>query len=232
VAEPAWGAGQSARRFIYVTISTGLASVWSLTVNYIGAWGAHPEIGHHIIDPSDQPVIVSTRLLGKLQWAALQETFIIWMPDRFVRQQRMAKSGRCEPLRCLPGIWIWFCQPGDHVYPGRDCSWRRFDAQQDIILGYNLQTVHAIAVKFLTIKLAWYRGFGLDTGLAGAAQAWFHRFHEKPGFRGRWSSLITLFSVHRLVIQIIRIYGLLVLSLSTGLGKPPKVIYRHQRRFT
>jgi glucokinase len=51
--EWAWGAGMEAHRFLYVTVSTGIGA--GLVVDgriYRGVEGAHPEIGHHVIDPS------------------------------------------------------------------------------------------------------------------------------------------------------------------------------------
>ena len=51
--ELAWGAGQGARRFIYVTVSTGIGVGLVLDGRlYRGVEAAHPEIGHHVIDPS------------------------------------------------------------------------------------------------------------------------------------------------------------------------------------
>jgi glucokinase len=51
--EQAWGAGMGAKRFLYVTISTGIGGglVFDGRI-YRGVDGAHPEIGHHVIDPS------------------------------------------------------------------------------------------------------------------------------------------------------------------------------------
>ena len=51
--EWAWGAGKDAKRFVYVTVSTGIGV--GLVFDgclYRGVDGAHPEIGHHVIDPS------------------------------------------------------------------------------------------------------------------------------------------------------------------------------------
>jgi glucokinase len=51
--ELAWGAGRGAKRFIYVTVSTGIGG--GLVIDgrlYRGVDGAHPEIGHHVIDPA------------------------------------------------------------------------------------------------------------------------------------------------------------------------------------
>jgi len=51
--ELAWGAGHGARRFLYVTISTGIGVGMVFDRHlYRGVEGAHPELGHHVIDPS------------------------------------------------------------------------------------------------------------------------------------------------------------------------------------
>jgi glucokinase len=51
--EWAWGAGRGAQTFMLVTVGTGIGA--GLIIGgrlYRGVNGAHPEIGHHIIDPS------------------------------------------------------------------------------------------------------------------------------------------------------------------------------------
>jgi glucokinase len=51
--EHAWGAGAGSKRFIYVTVSTGIGVGLVFDGQlYRGVDGAHPEIGHHVIDPS------------------------------------------------------------------------------------------------------------------------------------------------------------------------------------
>jgi glucokinase len=51
--EAAWGAGKGAKRFIYVTVSTGIGGGMVFDGHlYRGVDGSHPEIGHHVIDPS------------------------------------------------------------------------------------------------------------------------------------------------------------------------------------
>jgi len=50
--ESAWGAGRSAKRFLYVTVSTGIGGGLVFDGKlYRGVDGAHPEVGHHVIDP-------------------------------------------------------------------------------------------------------------------------------------------------------------------------------------
>jgi glucokinase len=51
--EAGWGAGRNKRRLLYVTVGTGIGT--GLLVDgeiYRGVDGSHPEIGHHLIDPS------------------------------------------------------------------------------------------------------------------------------------------------------------------------------------
>ena len=56
LAEVLWGAGRDVERFLYLTLSTGIGA--GLVLNgklYRGKGGAHPEVGHHSIDPSGPP---------------------------------------------------------------------------------------------------------------------------------------------------------------------------------
>jgi len=51
--EAVWGAGKGKASLIYVTISTGIGAGVILEGKvYRGAGGCHPEVGHHIIEPS------------------------------------------------------------------------------------------------------------------------------------------------------------------------------------
>jgi len=54
--EAGWGAGKNRSRLVYVTIGTGIGGGIILDGDlYRGVDGAHPEIGHHVIDPSGPP---------------------------------------------------------------------------------------------------------------------------------------------------------------------------------
>src|ERR1700722_19425479 len=53
LAEAGWGAGQNRSRLIYVTVGTGIGGGMVFDGKlYRGVDGAHPEVGHHVIDPS------------------------------------------------------------------------------------------------------------------------------------------------------------------------------------
>ncbi len=53
LAEAGWGAGRNRKRLIYVTVGTGIGGGIVLDGElYRGVDGAHPEIGHQVIDPA------------------------------------------------------------------------------------------------------------------------------------------------------------------------------------
>jgi glucokinase len=53
LAEAGWGAGRNRSRLIYVTVGTGIGGGIILEGElYRGVDGAHPEVGHQVIDPS------------------------------------------------------------------------------------------------------------------------------------------------------------------------------------
>ena len=53
LAEAGWGAGQNRTRLIYVTVGTGIGGGMVFDGKlYRGVDGAHPEVGHHVVDPA------------------------------------------------------------------------------------------------------------------------------------------------------------------------------------
>src|SRR5271168_4265106 len=53
LAEAGWGAGRSRSRLIYVTVGTGIGGGMVFDGKlYRGVDGAHPEVGHHVVDPA------------------------------------------------------------------------------------------------------------------------------------------------------------------------------------
>ena len=56
LAEASWGSGQYKSRLLYVTVGTGIGGGVVLDGElYRGVDGAHPELGHHVVDPSGPP---------------------------------------------------------------------------------------------------------------------------------------------------------------------------------
>jgi glucokinase len=75
-----WGSGKNASRFIYVTVSTGIGV--GIVIDgqlYRGAAGAHPEIGHHVIDPAGPPCTCGAR--GCWESLASGPAMVKWLDD-------------------------------------------------------------------------------------------------------------------------------------------------------
>lgn len=54
--EVAWGAGTNKKKLIYVTVGTGIGTGFIVDGNlYRGVDHSHPEMGHHLLDPSGPP---------------------------------------------------------------------------------------------------------------------------------------------------------------------------------
>jgi glucokinase len=54
--EAGWGAGRNKKRLMYVTVGTGIGTGFIVDGRlYRGVDGSHPEVGHHLIDPSGPP---------------------------------------------------------------------------------------------------------------------------------------------------------------------------------
>lgn len=188
LAEARWGAAKCNERFIYVTVSTGIGGGIVLSGElYRGARGAHPELGHQIIDASGP--LCYCRAHGCWESLASGSAIVSWVKE----QQPDTAVGTAEEVCIL-------AQQGDLLA-------QRAVAREGYYLGLglaNLVTVFtpdAIALGggvmksghlFLDRALEVVRevctqvpaektqialaSLGPDTGLAGAAQAWNSRY--------------------------------------------------------
>ncbi len=60
--EAGWGAGKNKTRLMYVTVGTGIGAALVIDGQiYRGVAHSHPEIGHHVIDPSGPPCLCGFR---------------------------------------------------------------------------------------------------------------------------------------------------------------------------
>jgi len=98
LAEAHWGAGQHSRRFVYVTISTGVGAGIVLSGDlYRGVDGAHPEIGHHIVDASGPRCYCGARGC----WEALASGLAMaeWMRQQIPAENGWSAARICELAR-------------------------------------------------------------------------------------------------------------------------------------
>jgi len=191
-----WGAGKSRKRFLYVTVGTGIGvSVILDGKVYRGVDGCHPEIGHHIIDPSGPPCSCGVR--GCWESLAAGPAMRTWLRDNApptygnrdlsareicARAQdsddwaRRAVEREARYLGLGLANLITLFAPEAIVLGGSVMKSAHlfFDRMHEVIR----QNCHLVPVERVEITLA---SLGADAGLIGAAQVWHHRFERCGG---------------------------------------------------
>jgi glucokinase len=179
----------------YVTISTGIGGGILLDGRlYRGAAGAHPEIGHHLIDPSGPACFWGAHGcreslasgLALARWyheqSELLPTGQAQANDLDARQIRplaeagdplarkaMARAGNFIGIG-LANLVTLFTPDRIALGGGMINSWRLLEA---IVRETVRQNCGLVPYQRTIIAPA---ALGLDTGLLGAAQVWFQRY--------------------------------------------------------
>jgi glucokinase len=99
LAEAGWGAGRNRTRLIYVTVGTGIGGGIILDGKlYRGVAGAHPEVGHHVLDPSGPECSCGFR--GCWESLAAGPAMVAWMdkhaPVGYLHRQGITAKRICE----------------------------------------------------------------------------------------------------------------------------------------
>lgn len=199
--EAAWGAGQGAGRCVYVTVSTGIGVGIVLDGRlYRGAGGAHPEVGHIIIDWSNGPVCFCG---GRGCWESLaagpalaawyvQQRHERGLPDdeetrvdaRVICQRADQGESLAQEAVMREGYYLGIGLANlistfvpDVIVLGGGVmeSWPMFQNQA---LTMVRQSCGLVPFERTTIRRA---SLGARTGLAGAARVWFHRMGSSRG---------------------------------------------------
>jgi glucokinase-like ROK family protein len=185
--EWAWGTGRGADPFLLVTVGTGIGV--GVIINgklYRGVDGAHPELGHHVIDPSGPGCFCGAR--GCWESMACGPAMERWAQENHPQGRQLSARELCS-----------LADQGDaHAQESVQRTARYLGlgianlvtlfAPQMIALGGGLLQSHHLflpaireavrtncglvpheRVKILPASL------GADTGLAGAAQVWLNR---------------------------------------------------------
>jgi glucokinase len=195
LAEASWGAGKHKSRLVYVTVGTGIGGGVVLDGQlYRGVDGAHPELGHHVIDPSGPPCSCGFR--GCWESLAAGPAMAAWF-----KSQAPADHPRRESVNARDICQL--AQQGDELA-------RRTVEREAYYLGLglanliNLFAPDAIVLSGSVLKssLLFMDGIrsviirgcrfvpfekaqltmaslGEDANLIGAARVWHHRF--EPG---------------------------------------------------
>ena len=188
--EGTWGAGRGARNFICVTVGTGIGGGLVLGGRlYRGQDGLHPEIGHHVIDPSGPACSCGAR--GCWESLASGPALADWysaatgesVDAAAICARAEQGDGRAGEAVAREGRWLGLglanliplfvpdvIALGGGVMRSRHLFWDEMQAT----IRAACRLIPAEKVRLLPAAL------GSDAGLIGAACAWTHRFHSPP----------------------------------------------------
>jgi len=188
--EACWGTDVAAGKFIYVTISTGIGGGILLDGQlYRGVDGAHPEIGHQVLDYSGPHCYCGAR--GCWEILASGPAMVAWMLEQDPKSQIVGAADICDRARHGDPL-ATRCVEREGFYVGLGLSnLITMFAPDRIALGGGvmkssdlfMETAKKVIRDFCTqvpsektqVTLA---SLGPDAGLRGAAQAWLLRHHR------------------------------------------------------
>ncbi len=195
LAEAGWGIGQGSDRFIYVTISTGIgAGIILFGRLYRGVEGSHPEIGHHVLDPSGPLCYCKAR--GCWESLASGPAMAEWARAQNPERGALTAEQICEMARQGDEVACRAVErEGDYIglglanlvtmfVPDTIALGGGLMKSADLFLDRARAVVRTISTQVPTEKTRIMpASLGADAGLIGAAQAWIHR-HSGGGTHG------------------------------------------------
>ncbi|MGA8539988.1 MAG: ROK family protein [Terriglobales bacterium] len=188
-----WGAGNSKTRFLYVIVGTGIGvSVILDGKVYRGVDGCHPEIGHHIIDPSGPVCSCGARGCWESLAAGPAMTVLLGKdaPATYANGNLTARE-ICSRAQNSEE-WAQRAVDREAYYLGLGlANLITLFAPETIVLGGSVmksahlfldrtrevirQNCKLVPVDRVEIRLA---SLGADAGVIGAAQVWHDRYER------------------------------------------------------
>lgn len=97
--EAGWGSGRNKSRLVYVTVGTGIGGGVVFDGHlYRGVDGAHPELGHHVIDPAGP--LCSCGFHGCWESLATGPAMVAWLaanaPDDYPHRDNLTAERICQ----------------------------------------------------------------------------------------------------------------------------------------
>jgi glucokinase len=192
LAEAGWGAGRNRTRLIYVTVGTGIGGGTVLDGKlYRGVDGAHPEVGHHVVDPAGPQCTCGFR--GCWESLAAGPAMVAWFqhnapendPHREgITAKRICELAREEDVVALKAVeteayylglglanLINLFTPDAIVLSGS--VMKSSDLFLDRIRALIRSGCRFVPAEKTELMLA---SLGDDTNLIGAARVWHYRF--------------------------------------------------------
>jgi glucokinase len=190
--EAGWGAGKNKSRLIYVTVGTGIGTGLILDGQiYRGVDQSHPEIGHHLIDPSGPPCQCGFR--GCWESLAAGPAMVTWLesnaPPNYSHRADLTAKKICELAR-QGDAWALLAVEHEGRYLGLGlANLVTMFVPEVIVLGGSvmksaplfldgIRKIISASCRFVPyekVELA-LASLGEDSNLIGAARVWYHRF--------------------------------------------------------
>jgi len=197
--EAGWGAGRDRSRLIYVTVGTGIGVGVLLDGHvYRGVDQAHPEIGHHLIDPSGP--LCDCGFHGCWESLAAGPAMVGWLesnaPFDYPHRSGLTAKKICE-LAETGEKWALQAVAREGTYLGLGlANLVTMFVPEVIVLGGSVMKSSGLflekarqliasscrLVPFARTELA-LASLGEDTNLIGAARVWYHHFGKEAGAR-------------------------------------------------
>jgi glucokinase len=199
LAEAGWGAGANKKRLVYVTVGTGIGTGLILDGEvYRGVDQSHPEIGHHLIDPSGPPCLCGFR--GCWESLAAGPAMVTWIernaPKEYFHSAGLTAKKICELAR-QGDAWAMRSVEQESRYLGLGlANLITMFVPEVIVLGGSVMKSSDIfltgireviatscrLVPFEKTELA-LASLGDDSNLIGAARVWHYRFASEGATR-------------------------------------------------
>jgi len=194
LAEAGWGAGRNRSRLIYVTVGTGIGGGIALDGKlYRGVDGAHPEIGHQVLDPSGPPCSCGFR--GCWEALAAGPAMAAWLeshaPAAYPHRQGINAKRICELAQQGDAVAL---QAIEHeaYYLGLGLAnlINLFTPDAIVLSGSVMKSAPLFLDRIRAVIRSGCRfvpaektqltlaSLGEDTNLIGAARVWHYRFGQ------------------------------------------------------
>jgi len=198
--EAGWGAGRNKKTLMYVTIGTGIGT--GLIVDgrlYRGVDDSHPEIGHHLIDPSGPSCVCGFR--GCWESLAAGPAMAEWMkkeaPANYAHRDGLTARRICELARAGDELARRAVERETYYLGLGLANLVTIFTPDAIVLGGSImksadlflegvrkiihESCRLVPCDRTELALA---SLGEDANLIGAARVWHHRFPGEGGQRG------------------------------------------------
>ena len=194
LAEAGWGAGRNRTRLIYVTVGTGIGGGIVLDGKlYRGVDGAHPEVGHHIVDPAGPQCSCGFR--GCWESLAAGPAMVAWFqhnaPENHPHREGITAKRICELARAEDVVAIKAVETEAYYLGLGLANLINLFAPDAIVLSGSVMKssdlfldrarnlirsgCRFVPAEKTELMLA---SLGDDTNLIGAARVWHYRFNK------------------------------------------------------